>query len=218
MQVTTVTTSAPTEAACRPAPSLLTLVRAATSVDDPSWTRAAVRRAPAGPETPLLWRTSTLIGCLALATGRRTVPAPDLPYRFLDREFGRGRVTRFEDVDIPPCLTHEPTRRFLRETGLPDRAFPFHRDRDEDIPLPTLAEFHEAGPALPAEASRHVRLGRLADGGTVTVDGTTGAVLTWREPTATFHPLAPDLPAFTLALWARHRATRLETTATEERA
>ncbi|CAL9557048.1 hypothetical protein SUDANB145_04541 [Streptomyces sp. enrichment culture] len=201
----------------RSALSLLTLVRAATSVEDPSWARGAVRRAPAGGELSLLWKTSVLIGCLALATGRRsTVPAPELPYRFLDREFGRGRVTRFEEVDFPACLTHEPTRRFLCRTGLPEEAFTFRLESDDDMPLPTLAEYYEdeeCRPALPERADRLVRLGRLADGATVTVDATTGTVLTWYPTTGTLSALAPDLPAFALTLWARHRAARLEAVA-----
>ncbi|MCZ9340921.1 SUKH-4 family immunity protein, partial [Streptomyces sp. TRM76130] len=200
----------------RTALSLLTLVRAATSVEDPSWTRGAVQRVPAGGEMSLLWKTSVLIGCLALATGRRTAPAPDLPYRFLDREFGRGRVARFEEIDFPACLTHEPTRRFLCRTGLPEEAFAFRLESDGDMPLPTLAEYHqddEQRPALPGGADRLVRLGRLADGATVLVDATTGTVLTWHPTTSALSALAPDLPAFALTLWARHRAARMETAA-----
>lgn len=205
----------------RSALSLLTLVRAATSVEDPSWTRGAVQRVPAGGEMSLLWKTSVLIGCLALATGRRTAPAPELPYRFLDREFGRGRVTRFEEVDFPACLTHEPTRRFLCRTGLPEEAFAFRLEQDGDMPLPTLAEHHrddERHPALPDGADRLVRLGRLADGATVLVDAAAGTVLTWDPTSGAVSTLAPDLPAFALTLWARHRAARMETVARSGRA
>ncbi|MGP2438863.1 SUKH-4 family immunity protein [Streptomyces sp. JW3] len=205
---TTITNTTNTTAD-RPAVSLLTLVRDATSVADPSWARGAGRRVPAGNEMSLLWKTSVLIGCLLLATSRRTAPAADLPYRFLDREFGRGRVSRFEEVDFPSCLTHEPTRRFLRETGLPDEAFPFRLAQDGDMPLPTLAEWaadDDRPAAFPTGADRLVRLGALADGAAVVLDAGTGAVLTWHRPTGTLTPLAPDLPAFTLTLWARHRA------------
>ncbi|MFK4543262.1 hypothetical protein RKD29_002858 [Streptomyces tendae] len=196
------------------APSLLTRVRLATTVEDPSCTRGASRWGPAGCDRPSLWNTSALMSCLLLAVGHRTEPgaAQQLPTRFLDREFGRHRVTRFEDIDFPRTLTHEPTRRFLRETGLPEDARPFRLDPDE-LPLPTLAEYCEDHPEHPAPpgADHLVRLGRLADGAHVAVDGTTGAVLTWRTPDGTLHPLVADVSALALTLWALRRAGRLET-------
>ncbi|MFF0585230.1 SUKH-4 family immunity protein [Streptomyces sp. NPDC003781] len=196
-----------------PGPSLLTRVRLATTVEDPSWTRGAARRGPAGCDRPSLWNTSALMSCLLLAVSHRTEPgtSPDLPPRFLDREFGRHRVTRFEDIDFPGTLTHEPTRRFLRETGLPEDAHPFRLDPD-DLPLPTLAEYGEDHPetSLPADAEHLVRLGRLADGTHVVVHGTTGTVLTWRTPDGTLHPLLSDVSALALTLWALRRAAQLE--------
>ena len=47
---------------------------------------------------------------------------------------------RFEDFDFPATPTHEPTRRFLRDMGLPENHGFFQLDTD--IPLPTLAEYH----------------------------------------------------------------------------
>ncbi len=197
-------------------PSLLTRVRLATSVEDPPWTRGASRRAPAGCDRPSLWNTSALMSCLLLTVGHRTEPgaAQPLPARFLDREFGRHRVTRFEDIDFPATLTHEPTRRFLRDTGLPEDAHPFRRDGD-DLPLPTLAEYCDDHPdhPLPPAAAHLVRLGRLADGAHVVLDGTTGAVLTWRTPDGTLHPLVADISALALTLWALRRAALLEAVA-----
>ncbi|GAA5014496.1 SUKH-4 family immunity protein [Streptomyces hyderabadensis] len=194
-------------------PSLVSRIRLATSVEDPSWTRGAARRPQGSCERPSLWNTSTLMSCLLLAVSHRTDPGTsrDLPPRFLDREFGRHRVTRFEDIDFPSTLTHEPTRRFLRDTGLPEDARPFRLDAD-DLPLPTLAEYCEEHPGhpVPADADRLVRLGRLADGAHVVVDGTTGAVLTWRTPDGTLHPLVTDVSALALTLWALRRAGRLE--------
>ncbi|MFJ6069689.1 SUKH-4 family immunity protein [Streptomyces sp. NPDC093065] len=199
-----------------PVPSLLTRVRLATSVEDPPWTRGAARRSPAGCERPSLWNTSALMSCLLLAVGHGPVPGAshDLPPRFLDREFGRHGVTRFEDIDFPRTLTHEPTRRFLRETGLPEDAHPFRLDTD-DLPLPTLSEYCEDHPEHPAPpgADHLARLGRLADGAHVVVDGTTGAVLTWRVPAGTLHPLVADISALALTLWALRRAAQLETVA-----
>ncbi|WP_121747235.1 SUKH-4 family immunity protein [Streptomyces sp. E2N166] len=155
---------------------------------------------------PLFWTSAAVIGCLLLSAGRRTVSglALDLSYRLLAREFGRGRVARFEDIDFPPALTHEPTRRFLRETGLPENAFPLGTD-DDGIPLPTLAEYY--GHAVPAEAAGHlVRLGRLPDGSDVVVDGPTGTVLTWHPADAGLRPLTPDVSTLVLTLCLLRRA------------
>ncbi|MET7320411.1 SUKH-4 family immunity protein [Streptomyces sp. NPDC005549] len=199
-----------------PIPSLVSRVRLATSVEDPSWTRGASRRSQGSCERPSLWNTSALMSCLLLAVSHRAEPgtAQELPARFLDREFGRHRVTRFEDIDFPGTLVHQPTRRFLRETGLPEDAHPFRLDAD-DLPLPTLAEYGEEHPGhpVPAGAERLVRLGRLADGAHVVVDGTTGAVLTWRTPDGTLHPLVADVSALALTLWALRRAALLEAVA-----
>ncbi|MFD5441022.1 SUKH-4 family immunity protein [Streptomyces tendae] len=209
---TTTTRDAATDVRTPPL-SLLSRVRLATSVEDPSWTRGATRRPQASGERPSLWNTSTLMSCLLLTVTHRAEPGTsrDLPPRFLDREFGRHRVTRFEDVDFPRTLTHEPTRRFLHDTGLPEDARPFRLDAD-DLPLPTLAEYCEEHPDHPAPpgADHLVRLGRLADGAHVVVDGTTGTVLTWRTPDGTLHPLVADVSALALTLWALRRAGRLE--------
>lgn len=64
----------------------------------------------------------------------------DLPKRLLDEEFGAGAIMRFEDVDFPPALVHEPTRRFLRETGLPEDGLLFQLDTE--VPLPALADYY----------------------------------------------------------------------------
>ncbi|MGW5566572.1 SUKH-4 family immunity protein [Streptomyces tendae] len=209
---TTTTRDAATDVRTPPL-SLLSRVRLATSVEDPSWTRGTTRRPQASGERPSLWNTSTLMSCLLLAMTHRAEPGAsrDLPPRFLDREFGRHRVTRFEDLDFPRTLTHEPTRRFLHDTGLPQDAHPFRLDAD-DLPLPTLAEYCEEHPGhpIPADAEHLVRLGRLADGAHVVVDGTTGTVLTWRTPDGTLHPLVADVSALALTLWALRRAGRLE--------
>ncbi|MFE2052522.1 SUKH-4 family immunity protein [Streptomyces sp. NPDC059459] len=167
--------------------------------------------------TPLLWTSAAVIGCLVLSAGRRPASglALDLPYRLLVREFGRGRVARFEDIDFPPALTHEPTRRFLRETGLPEDAFPLATDEDgmgDGMALPTLAEYY--GHAVPTGAAGHlVRLGRLPDGSDVVVDGPTGTVLTWHPCTASLRPLTPDVSTLVFTLWLLRRAAAPEAVA-----
>ncbi|WP_432081744.1 SUKH-4 family immunity protein [Streptomyces sp. WAC 04229] len=202
---TTDTTQAPPRL-----PSLLTLARLTTaSVREPA--RCPV---PPGRETPLFWTSAALIGCLLLSAGRRTTSglALDLPYRLLTREFGPGRVARFEDVDFPAALTHEPTRRFLRETGLPEDTFPLLADTD-GMALPTLAEYY--GTEFAAGPPAHlVRLGRLPDGADVVVDGATGGVASWHPADGTGpRPLTPDVSTLVFSLWLLHRAAAMEAVA-----
>lgn len=128
----------------------------------------------------------------------------------LVREFGRAGVFRFEEVDFPATLTHEPTRRFLSETGLPEDGGPFALDTD--LPLRTLTEYyaddHGDGflpGALPAHADRLIRLGALRDGNSLLVDGTTGALLHWNERQSTLAPLHADVSTLALALCLLHR-------------
>ncbi|ANJ07773.1 SUKH-4 family immunity protein [Streptomyces parvulus] len=201
--VTTKTTKAPP-----PVPSLLTLARLATaSAREPS--RCPV---PPGRETPLFWTSAAVIGCLLLTAGRHTASglALDLPHRLLTREFGRGRVARFEDIDFPPSLTHEPTRRFLRETGLPEDAFPLSADTD-GLALPTLAEHY--GPHVPDAPAHLVRLGRLCDGADVVVDGATGGVSTWHPADPSPRPLTPDVSTLVFSVWLLHRTAAVEAVA-----
>ncbi|MEU6506537.1 MULTISPECIES: SUKH-4 family immunity protein [unclassified Streptomyces] len=165
----------------------------------------------ANGEVPPYWKVAALIRPLALAAGPGTARGLtlDVPARVLDQEFGHGRVTRFEEVDFPPTLTHEPTRRFLRETGLPEQAVLFHTDTD--VPLPTLREFFtEERPGalpldeLPAHADHLIRLGYLPEDTSLLIDGRTGAVLTFSEPDATLHPLNTDVSTLAFTLWLLH--------------
>lgn len=115
--------------------------------------------------------------------------ALDLPRRLLDQEFGQGKVVRFEEVDFPATLTHEPTRRFLREVGLPENGFLFCLDTD--VPLQTLAEYYsddEWSAELPLGAGHLIRLGHLVEDNSLVIDGATGAVLNWSEPEARLFP------------------------------
>ncbi|MER5176870.1 SUKH-4 family immunity protein [Streptomyces sp. NPDC002896] len=136
--------------------------------------------------------------------------ALDLPQRLLDEEFGHGAVMRFEDVDFPRALTHEPTRRFLKDVGLPEDGFVFQLDTD--VPLPTLAEYYAddrldaaADHVLPEWASQLIRLGRLVEGTDLVVDGTTGAILGWSACDGTPRPLDADISTLVWTLWLIHR-------------
>ena len=163
-------------------------------------------------EVPPFWKAAALIRPLALVAGPGTTSGLtlDIPARLLDQEFGQGTVARFEEVDFPATLTHEPTRRFLRETGLPENGVLF--DLDTDVPLPTLAEHyaHQGSDGfdptrLPRRASHLIRLGHLVEGNCLVIDGETGAVLNWSEPEATLHPLNTDVSTLAFTLWLLHR-------------
>ncbi|MEU2926294.1 SUKH-4 family immunity protein [Streptomyces sp. NPDC007251] len=168
-------------------------------------------------EVPPYWKAAALIRPLALAVGPGTASGLtlDVPARLLDQQFGHGRVSRFEEVDFPATLTHEPTRRFLRETGLPEEAVLFHADTD--VPLPTLREYAtDEYPGdysldeLPAHADHLIRLGRLVEDNSVVLDGRTGAVLTFSEPEATLHPLNTDVSTLAFTLWLLHHERTID--------
>ncbi|MFG2945465.1 SUKH-4 family immunity protein [Streptomyces adustus] len=164
------------------------------------------------------WRMTAVIRPLSLVAGPGTTSglALDLPSRLLDEAFGAGRVARFEEVDFPPALTHEPTRRFLREAGLPEDGYWFALDTE--VPLASLAEYHaiereDAGPGtdrLPADADRLIRLGHLLEDTSLVVDGATGTVLCWSEPDATLRPLNADVSTLAFTLWLINREKSLD--------
>ncbi|MEU5089728.1 SUKH-4 family immunity protein [Streptomyces sp. NPDC021356] len=176
----------------------------------------AVFEVGADGEVPPFWKAAALIRPLSLIAGpgTRSGLTLDLPARLLEREFGPGRVARFEDVDFPVTLTHEPTRRFLRETGLPEDGTLFQLDTD--VPLPTLAEHHAdedrphlAPTGLPVAADRLIRLGDLVTVTSLVVDGSTGTVWRWSEREATLHPLNTDVSTLAFTLWLLHRDKRI---------
>jgi hypothetical protein len=217
------------------APSLRTLVRFAEATDELAGLRGqfasyagrfgpkavaeasqhllAVFRDGADGEPAPFWKMAALIRPLSLVAGRGGASglSLDLPHRLLDQEFGPGKVARFEDVDFPATLTHEPTRRFLREVGLPEEAHVF--SLDTDVPLATLAEYHadsDAPVELPSGAHRLIRLGHLVEDNSLVVDGATGAVLNWSETEATLSPLNTDVSTLAFTLWLLHRERAID--------
>ncbi|MFF3379712.1 SUKH-4 family immunity protein [Streptomyces sp. NPDC002680] len=159
------------------------------------------------------WKMAALIRPLArfAAPGAESGLALDLPARLLEQEFGHGRVARFEDVDFPAPLTHEPTRRFLSGTGLPEDGSLFQLDTD--IPLPTLAEYcadEDTATELPQGAADLIRLGGLTQGNSLVLDGGTGTVLAWNEPETTLHHLNTDVSTLAYTLWLLHRAKTID--------
>ncbi|AYN41068.1 hypothetical protein D9753_21790 [Streptomyces dangxiongensis] len=236
-ELTTARLGAPS--AARPfAPSLHTLLRFAAVTEElaglrgrfaalagqygPETVTEASRRLLAlfeegtGGEVPPYWKAAALIRPLSLIAGPGTVSGLtlDLPARLLDQQFGHGRVARFEEVDFPATLTHQPTRRFLRGTGLPEEAVLFHADTD--VPLPTLREYvtqERAGypvDRLPAHSDHLIRLGCLPEETSLLVDGRTGAVLTFDEPEATLHPLNTDVSTLAFTLWLVHHERTID--------
>ncbi|MFF6826292.1 SUKH-4 family immunity protein [Streptomyces longwoodensis] len=219
------------------APSLGTLVRFATAADELAALRGqfasyagrfgpdAVAEAtnqllaifgtdPQGRPAPF-WTITAVIRPLALVAGpgTRSELALDLPPRLLDDAFGAAAIVRFEEVDFPAALTHEPTRRFLREVGLPEDGVWF--GGNTEVQLPTLAEYHEAdcAPAtapLPPTADRLIRLGRLVEDTSLVVDGDTGAVLSWGERDAALRPLNADVSTLAFTLWLVHQERSLD--------
>ncbi|MFI1604590.1 SUKH-4 family immunity protein [Streptomyces griseofuscus] len=165
---------------------------------------------------PPYWKAAALIRPLALAAGpgARSGLTLDIPARVLDQEFGHGRVARFEDVDFPATLTHEPTRRFLCETGLPEEAVLFFTD--PDAPLPTLREYFTLERAdyplaeLPAHCDHLIRLGHLVEDHSLVVDGRTGAVLTFSAPEAALYPLNTDVSTLAFTLWLLHHERTID--------
>ncbi|MGW1778493.1 SUKH-4 family immunity protein [Streptomyces sp. NPDC002143] len=176
-------------------------------------TAAADREGDSG----LFWKLAAVIRPLALVAGPGTTSglALDLPVRLLDEEFGSGEIVRFEDVDFPNALTHAPTRRFLRETGLPEEVVWF--SLETDMPLQTLAEYCEddrggvlTEQRLPANADRLIRLGHLLEDTSLVVDGATGAVLSWSEPDLGLRPLNADISTLAFTLWLIRRERALD--------
>ncbi|MFJ8361393.1 SUKH-4 family immunity protein [Streptomyces sp. NPDC093984] len=181
------------------APSLEALLRLAAVTDEPA-------ASPGG------FASHALIRPLARIARPGTGLALDLPPRLLDEEFGSAAIVRFEDVDFPRTLTHEPTRRFLREVGLPETGYWF--ELDTDLPLPTLAEHYADDEGVPEDdlpdwADRLIRLGCLLEDTSLLLDGATGAVLCWSEPDATLRPLDADISTLAFTVWLAHRDKRV---------
>ncbi|MFI6334873.1 SUKH-4 family immunity protein [Streptomyces sp. NPDC050535] len=186
--------------------------KAVTEVSD---RLSAVFEDAAGDKVPPFWRMAALIRPLARIAGPGDGLVLDLPKRLLDEEFGTGGVMRFEDVDFPTALTHEPTRRFLRETGLPEDGVVFQLDTE--VPLPALSEYYTdehpedfTADELPAAADRLIRLGYLLEDTSLVVDGSTGAVLAWSEPDLILRPLNADISTLAFTLWLLHRERSLD--------
>lgn len=160
-----------------------------------------------GTAMPAFRSMGALIRPLAWIAEPGSGLALDLPPRLLDEEFGAATIVRFEDVDFPTALTHEPTRRFLRDVGLPEEATRF--TLDTDVPPRTLAEYatdeRDGDLVLPPGTAHLIRLGHIADDTSLVIDGATGMVLYWAEGDALPSPLNTDLSTLAFTLWLLRR-------------
>ncbi|QXE33042.1 SUKH-4 family immunity protein [Streptomyces sp. GMY02] len=164
-------------------------------------------------EVSPFWRLSFLLSPLTriAAPGGQDGLALALPEGLLEKGYGADAVVRFADEDLPSALTHEPTRAFLRDTGLVRECVWVSLD---DGPLRTLAEHHAAkrddetygAPAPGAEGL--IRIGYLVEDIDLVIDGATGRVRGWFIPDARLQSVNADVStlAFTQWLIARVRA------------
>lgn len=168
-------------------------------------------------EVSPFWRLSFLLSPLTriAAPGGGDGLALALPEGLLEKEYGADAVVRFADEDLPDALTHEPTRAFLRDTGLVRETGWVSLDEG---PLRTLAEDQAdsedddgddgtAGEPAPG-AEGLIRIGYLVEDTDLVIDGATGRVRGWFIPDAQLQSVNADVStlAFTQWLIARVKA------------
>ncbi|KUN90405.1 SUKH-4 family immunity protein [Streptomyces caeruleatus] len=109
-------------------------------------------------------------------------PAPALtkgaPSReWLEATFGRGTCRRLREDELPSGLTHEESRQFLMETGLPALSHQLPFMNTIDAAGTGLVPLRWADDAVPTELSGpFYHLGNWT-GGNILLDGETGAVV-----------------------------------------
>ncbi|QNP66059.1 SUKH-4 family immunity protein [Streptomyces genisteinicus] len=166
---------------------------------------------------PAYWRIAATVRPLGLIAGPGDGLALALPPGLLDEEFGAADIRRFLPSELPGVLTHEPTRRFLTEVGLPRTELMFGLWGDEDV-LRTLTESEAArhdgdgdeDRPVPADAGRLVTLGSLVHDMEAVVDGGTG-LLSWRMyGSAGTTPVNADVSTLAFTLWLFGREQRLD--------
>ncbi|WP_079125178.1 SUKH-4 family immunity protein [Streptomyces lushanensis] len=157
-------------------------------------------------EVSAFWRLSLLLRPLTRIAppGERDGLTLALPEGLLEKEYGADAVVRFADEDLPSALTHEPTRAFLRDTGLARECVWASL---ADGPLRTLAEHHTDerddeswGPAAPG-AEDLIRMGHLVEDIDLVVEGATGRVRGWSVPEAQLLPVNADVSTLAFTQW-----------------
>ncbi|WP_405791772.1 SUKH-4 family immunity protein [Streptomyces sp. NBC_01506] len=207
------------EAAVTEATARFLSILAEEEWDGGGWGSAGERKAWDHP-LPAFWRIAALIRPLALIAEPGRGLLLDLPEGLLPAEFGARQVVRFDPAALPAALVHEPTRRFLLETGLPVDASMFTLFREEPVLL-TLARYRERnGPAegepddypegMAVPPDRLFSLGWLIHDTEVVIDGHTGRIHGWTG--GRLHPLNADISTLAFSLWILERERTLDTT------
>ncbi|MEU2060846.1 SUKH-4 family immunity protein [Streptomyces sp. NPDC013455] len=182
---------------------------------------------PAGPRSgwahpiPAYWRIAAVVRPLGLIAGPGRELALDLPEGLLDEAFGTDNLVRLTDDQLPPALTHAPTRRFLTEVGLPGDGYMFYGP--EPAPLPTLpqewaesqsnprhAHLWNGSRRLPPDAEHLVVLGGLVHDFGLLIDGRTGALFHTEFGADRVVPVNADVSTLAFTLWLHQREQVLD--------
>ncbi|QKW39333.1 SUKH-4 family immunity protein [Actinomadura sp. NAK00032] len=162
------------------------------------------------------WRVVAHISPLGRVAGPGEGLALDLPEGLLAEALDKDDHCLYDDADLPGTLTHEPTRRFLREHGLADMNYcmwdrpaltlaDYLRSQRDDYPDYIADYFHghflDDGETLPDSVGDLVRLGWVGDGIDLVLDGATGRVLGWFVAEARPHPINADISTVAFAQW-----------------
>ncbi|WP_165966545.1 SUKH-4 family immunity protein [Actinomadura sp. 7K507] len=161
------------------------------------------------------WRVAAYISPLGRVAGPGEDLALDLPRGLLAEAFDDD-LRLYEDADLPDVLTHEPTRRFLREHGLAEPNYCmldelpqtltdyFHSNRDAYPDLFTdyfRGHFVDDGETLSESVDNLIRLGSIADEIDLVMEGATGRLLGWFRPEGTHRPVSVDVSTAAFAQW-----------------
>lgn len=154
------------------------------------------------------WRVIALLAPLARIAGPGDDLALDLPRGLLAEAFEKDDLCLYDDADLPDALTHEPSRRFLREHGLADanycmfdipaQTLPDYLDGQRDAYPDYVADYVADGEAPPDDL---IRLGWVADGVDLVLEGATGRVLGWFVAEGRPRPINTDLSTVAFAQW-----------------
>ncbi|MEO3826314.1 SUKH-4 family immunity protein [Actinomadura sp. B10D3] len=164
---------------------------------------------------PTLWRIMAVIKPMALIASPGRGLRLDLPAQVVEDAFGVDGLVRFAPENLPAALSHEPTRRFLSEVGLPADATLFFASeagkplrtvleyRKEFLRNPSLGHLHDSVRCNPpAQAADHLFvIGDLAYDLNVVLDGRTGEVHHAHYTCDQLTPLNADVSTLAFAVW-----------------
>ncbi len=175
-------------------------------------------------ELPTLWRIMAVIKPMALIASPGRGLRLDLPAQVLENVFRVQGLVRVAPENLPAALTHEPTRRFLSEVGLPADARLFSADgageplrtvleyREEFLRHPNLAHLHDdiRRTAPPPGADHLFIIGEMIHYDLeVLLDGRTGEVHHAPYTCEALTPLNADVSTLAFTLWMYAMEQRL---------